>query len=79
MPTGFTPNNDGKNDMFTPIPVGIKSYNYFRIFNRWGQMIFSTTRQNKGWDGMTGGKELPAGVYVWMIEGVTKIGRVITK
>ncbi|HEY6064012.1 MAG TPA: gliding motility-associated C-terminal domain-containing protein, partial [Chitinophagaceae bacterium] len=79
VPTGFTPDQDGKNDKFTPIPVGIKNYNYFRVFNRWGQMIFSTTRQNEGWDGNLGGKEQPAGVYVWMIEGITKDNRVISK
>jgi len=79
VPTGFTPNYDGKNDKFTPVPVGIKSYKYFRVFNRWGQMIFSTTRQNEGWDGKLGGSEQPAGVYVWMIEGVTKDNRLITK
>ncbi len=79
VPTGFTPNNDGKNDKFTPYPVGIKSYNYFRVFNRWGQLIFSTTRLNDGWDGKISGREQPAGVYVWMIEGVSKDNKVITK
>jgi gliding motility-associated-like protein len=79
VPTAFTPDYDGKNDKFTPIPIGIKNYNYFRVFNRWGQAIFSTTRQNEGWDGKFGGREQPAGVYVWMIEGVTKDNRVITK
>jgi gliding motility-associated-like protein len=79
VPTGFTPNSDGKNDKFTPFPVGISSYNYFRVFNRWGQLLFSTNRLNDGWDGKTDGKEQAAGVYVWMIEGVTKNNKVITK
>ncbi len=79
VPTGFTPNNDGKNDKFTPFPVGIKSYNYFRVFNRWGQLIFSTTRLNDGWDGKIAGREQPTGVYVWMIEGLSKDNKVITK
>ncbi|HQV61183.1 MAG TPA: gliding motility-associated C-terminal domain-containing protein, partial [Chitinophagaceae bacterium] len=79
VPTGFSPNNDGKNDKFTPFPVGMKSYNYFRVFNRWGQMVFSTTKLNDGWDGRLGGQEQPSGVYVWMIEGLTKDNRVITK
>lgn len=79
VPTGFTPNNDGKNDKFTPFPVGIKSYKYFRVFNRWGQMIFSTTTLNDGWDGKLGGRDQPSGVYVWMIEGVSKDDRIITK
>jgi gliding motility-associated-like protein len=79
VPNGFTPNADGKNERFTPIPIGIKSYNYFRVFNRWGQIIFSTKKQYEGWDGNLGGKEQPAGVYVWMIEAVTKDNRVISK
>jgi gliding motility-associated-like protein len=79
VPTGFTPNNDGKNDKFIPVPVGIKQINYFRIFNRWGQMMFSTTRLNDGWDGKYAGKEQPTAVYVWMVEGITKDNRVIKK
>ncbi len=79
VPTGFTPNEDGKNDKFIPVPVGIKSYNYFRVFNRWGQLIFTTTRMNEGWDGTLGGKEQSTGLYVWMIEGVTTDNKLITK
>lgn len=79
MPTGFTPNGDGKNDKFTPFPVGIKSYKYFRVFNRWGQLVFSTTALHDGWDGKLGGRDQPSGVYVWMIEGVTKDGKLLTK
>jgi len=79
VPTGFTPNSDGKNDKFTPVPVGMKNYNYFRVFNRWGQMIFTTTRFHDGWDGKLGGRDQASGVYVWMIEGTTNDGRVISK
>jgi gliding motility-associated-like protein len=79
VPTGFTPDGDGKNDTFLPVPVGIKSYNYFRVFNRWGQLIFSTVKQNTGWDGTMAGKEQATGVYVWTIEGITKDNRLITK
>lgn len=79
VPTAFTPNGDGKNDKFTPFPVGIKSYNYFRVFNRWGQLIFSTTKLNDGWDGKIAGKEQPAGLYVWMVEGITRDKKIITK
>ena len=79
MPTGFSPNGDGKNDKFTPFPVAMKSYNYFRVFNRWGQLVFSTNKLNDGWDGRFGGVEQGNGVYVWMIEGLTRDNRVITK
>ncbi len=79
VPTGFTPNNDGKNDKFIPFPVGIKKINYFRVFDRWGQIVYSTSTLNEGWDGKFGGKEQSSGVYVWMVQGITKDDRVITK
>jgi gliding motility-associated-like protein len=79
VPTGFTPNGDGKNDKFTPFPVGMKSYNYFRIFNRWGQVVFQTRKLMDGWDGTIGGQLQPEGIYIWMIEGLTKDDRIITK
>jgi gliding motility-associated-like protein len=79
IPTAFTPNNDGKNDKFFPFPVGVKQINYFKVFNRWGQMLFSTSALHDGWDGRFGGAEQPTGVYVWMAEGVTKDNKIITK
>ncbi len=79
VPSGFTPNGDGRNDRFTPFPVGIKSLTYFRIFNRWGQQIFSTNRLHDGWDGTLNGTAQPSGVYVWMIQAVTDDNRVINK
>jgi gliding motility-associated-like protein len=79
VPTGFTPNGDGKNDRFFPLPVGIKEIKYFRVFNRWGEMIYSTNKLNDGWDGKFAGREQASGVYVWTVEGITKDNRVITK
>lgn len=75
----FSPNNDGKNDVFLPFPVGIKQLAYFRVFNRWGQLLFSTTTLQEGWDGKLAGVDQPAGVYTWMAEGVTQDGRKISK
>ncbi len=79
VPTGFTPNGDGKNDKFKPFPVGITNLNYFKVFNRWGQLVFSTTIFNDGWDGKVGGMDQPTGTFVWMVQGVARDGRVITK
>ena len=42
VPSGFTPNGDGKNEILRPVTVGITRINYFTIFNRWGQRIFTT-------------------------------------
>ena len=66
MPTGFTPNNDGKNDLINPILLGeVVKYRYW-VYNRWGQLIFEATDQIKGWNGEYKGQEQPGGVYVWV-------------
>ena len=70
VPNAFTPNADGKNDVFNIIPIGIKQIKYFRIFNRWGQIIFSSLEAKKGWDGKFKGLPQDVGVYIWMIEGL---------
>jgi gliding motility-associated-like protein len=65
MPTGFTPNQDGKNDLLKPSIDG-KLVNYrFSIFNRWGQKIFETTDIMKGWDGKVFGTQTDSNVFVW--------------
>src|SRR5690606_5500207 len=51
VPTGFTPNGDGLNDVLRPIAVGVQRINYFKVFNRWGQQVFQTTTNGAGWDG----------------------------
>lgn len=75
----FTPNNDGRNDVFIPFPVGIRQLNYFRIFNRWGNLVYATNELHQGWDGKMKGIEQPGGVYVWMVQGITEDGKLITK
>ena len=77
--TAFTPNGDDKNEIFIPIPVGIKELKYFRVFNRWGQLIYSTSTLHQGWDGKFGGAEQPSGVYVWMAQAITKDNKIINK
>jgi gliding motility-associated-like protein len=79
MVTAFSPNGDGKNETFIPFPVGIKQLNYFRVLNRWGQLIFSTKTLNQGWDGKIAGIEQPSGVYVWLVEGITNDNKIISK
>ncbi|RYF68006.1 MAG: T9SS type B sorting domain-containing protein, partial [Cytophagaceae bacterium] len=75
MPNAFTPNGDGLNDVFRPIPVGISNTQYFRIFNRYGELMFETNQWLKGWDGSYRGKQQPMGVYVWIIKGVDRNGK----
>jgi gliding motility-associated-like protein len=64
-PTAFTPNGDGLNDFFRAIPVEVTEIEYFRIFNRYGQLLFQTNKWLKGWDGTYQGKKQPMGTYVW--------------
>lgn len=79
VPTAFSPNADGNNDVLRPIALGIRRLNYFKVFNRLGQLVFSTTEIGKGWDGFyKGNPQDPAG-YVWLAEGVTFKGEVITR
>lgn len=79
VPTGFSPGNDGNNDFFRPIPIGMKSLDAFRVYNRWGQLVFSTSLIGAGWDGNFGGQEQGSGTYVWYAEGTNYLGKKIEK
>lgn len=68
VPNAFTPNSDGKNDRFSFLAVGMKKLDYFRIYNRMGQLVYDAT-SFEGWDGSMRGVQQPAGTYVWMISG----------
>lgn len=70
MPTAFTPNHDGRNDVVRPYLVQMKSLKRFTIFNRNGNMVFSSSRPEDAWDGTYRGKPVDNGVYVWMVEYV---------
>jgi gliding motility-associated-like protein len=77
VPKAFSPNNDGVNDVLKPILVGIADFHYFTVYNRWGNMIFTTTDPNQGWDGTFKGVPQPVETYLWIAEGVTADGRKI--
>jgi gliding motility-associated-like protein len=79
VPTGFTPNGDGLNDVLRPKLLGMMQLNYFKVFNRFGEMVFSTSEIDKGWDGNYKGKGQDPATYVWMAEGVTYKGIVKRK
>jgi len=67
VPNAFTPDGDGKNEIFFATAVGIKEFS-FKIFNRWGEVLFETTDPSTGWDGMhPNGKEAIQGVYTWTV------------
>lgn len=79
VPTAFSPDNDGTNDVFRPIVIGMKSLDAFRVYNRWGQLVFSTTQTGFGWDGNFKGMPQGAGTYVWYAAGVTYLGKKIER
>ena len=79
VPNAFTPNGDGRNDIFRPIPVGISVFKYFRVFNRYGQLMFQTTQPKQGWDGTYNGGPALQGTYVWEVDGIDYQGKTISK
>ncbi|MEO7211099.1 MAG: PKD domain-containing protein [Chitinophagaceae bacterium] len=79
VPSAFTPNGDGLNDIIKPILVGIKEFKFFNIFNRYGQLIFSTNEIGKGWDGTFKGEKQGSGTFVYQAEGIDYLGKTIDK
>lgn len=79
IPSSFTPNGDGLNDVFRPIPVGIVNTEYFRVYNRYGELVFQTTKWLNGWDGSFKGRKQTSGTYVWTIKGTDRDGKVIER
>lgn len=77
VPTAFTPNGDGKNDLIRPIAVGVKKINYFSIYNRWGQLLFKTSINGHGWDGRIKGVPQGTNVFVWMVSAVDYLDKPI--
>lgn len=74
VPTAFTPNGDGKNETLRPVYVGIKELKQFAVFNRWGQMVFTTANMQKAWEP----RDVESGTYVWLIRAVNSLDQQIT-
>ena len=70
VPTAFTPNKDGLNDFLRPTLMAIKELRYFRIYNRWGQLLFDTKTPLPGWNGNLNGIPQATQVVVWIAEGI---------
>jgi gliding motility-associated-like protein len=79
VPNAFTPNSDGHNDKLRAIPIGIKDFKYFEVYNRWGQRVFYTSNANLGWDGTVGGAQQSTGSFVWVTKGIDFHGNIIQK
>lgn len=79
VPNAFSPNGDGRNDVLRAIVIGFKSFDYFTVFNRWGQRIFTTSDYRRGWDGTFNGFLQNQGNYVWMARGTDYKGNVVER
>ncbi len=66
IPNAFTPNNDMQNDYFNVFAVGLNYYD-LSVFNRWGEKVFDSNNATQGWDGTYAGKEVPPGVYTYVV------------
>ena len=78
-PTTFTPDGNGINDRLRPVLIGFTKVNYFRVYNRWGQLLFSMNSDQPGWDGRYNNKPAEIQTVVWMIEAVDVDGIVHKK
>ncbi len=74
VPTAFSPNGDGTNDVLYVRGVCLETLN-FMVFNRWGEKVFETTDIKKGWDGTYKGEDMNTGVFVYRLEGKTYDGK----
>jgi len=68
VPSAFTPNNDGRNDDFKPLLFGNVEEYRFTVYNRWGQVVFSTTTPGQGWNGSFGGQPQNTNVFTWLCQ-----------
>ena len=78
VPSGFTPTVN-INNIFRPILVGITSLDFFRVYNRFGQLVYSTSSTEDGWDGRINGKLQEPDAFVWMVQGRSYLGKTIFK
>ena len=70
VPTAFTPNNDGLNDVFKPTLINYERYELI-IYNRWGEQLFYTNNADEGWDGKYKGETVPNGMYLYKMRFIT--------
>lgn len=66
-PNAFTPNNDGKNDVFRVVTYGNDEHFSLSIYNRWGQRVYYSGNAKEGWDGRINGREADAGTYFYVL------------
>jgi gliding motility-associated-like protein len=79
VPKAFSPNGDGVNDLARAYPAGLKQVDFFRIFDRYGRLVFETRNPSEGWNGKFRDKDLPMEVYHWVARGVDFKGNTVMR
>jgi gliding motility-associated-like protein len=79
VPNAFTPNGDNVNDIIKPTIPGVLSLEYFSIYNRYGQLVYTTKQVGQGWNGIWQNSRQPAGAYIWICKIKDYKGNVIEK
>ena len=77
VPNAFTPNGDGNNDLLRPILIGMKELKYFAVYNRYGELVYKTSVQKAGWNGVYKGQPQNTAAFVWMAEAVDFKGNTV--
>jgi len=79
LPSAFTPNGDGLNDYLRPLLLGFQKVNYFRVYNRWGQLLFESASDFPGWDGKFKKQIQEPQTIIWMVEAIDLDGKLHQK
>ncbi len=79
VPKSFTPNGDGVNDVLYPYLTGIKTFQYFKVYNRFGKLMFETNNPDAGWNGSLSGTQQPMAIYIWVSAGIAADGSMVQK
>lgn len=74
VPSAFSPNHDGQNDLFRAIAAGVPQLDFLCVWDRWGREIFRTSSLTGAWDGTFKGQDSPVGTYVYQIQGTDYTG-----
>lgn len=77
VPTAFTPNGDGLNEFLKPTLAGMQRFDYFKVFNRFGELVFQTNNLYDAWNGTFKGQKQASGNYVWMVQVLDFEGKLI--
>lgn len=79
VPNTFTPNNDDLNDRLYVRGIGLAALEFFRVFDRWGRLVFETNNINEGWDGTVNGKLADVATYVYHLKATCSSNELVEK